>query len=508
LGFEGCPGNNVLVMANAPQFTILAATENYLQITGKIKRELIGRGVFEAFPPITNDSNDAPGDNLLASFEEVIAEKKIHQLPVQRYDLPNEDGNFVERFWRISNSPVIDEEGIVAYIISSTDDITKEVKAQQREQQIKLLEQAHNLFMQAPVAIHIFKGPDLLIELANQPTLELWGREERVVGKPFFEVMPELKGQGLKELMHEVMQTGQSKELYETPLALKRAGKEDIGYFNFVYQPYYEEDRNAAAGVLIFATEVTGQVLARKKILQSEQKFRNVVEQSDFAICILKGNDLIIEVANKPLLQIWDKGPEVIGQPVQDVIPEAEEQGFLGLLYDVYNNGKTHHGYEAPAIMRRSRGESVTLYFDFVYQPYREADGSVSGVLVLANDITERVHTKQELAKKERSLRESADKFSNLLEALPQMTWTNLPTGEVNFCNKQWLNYTGIDFEQTKGWGWKTLVHPEDLPRTLKDFNEALVTGNILVTENRYKRVDGEYRWHLNRALPIKNEVC
>ena len=111
-----------------------------------------------------------------------------------------------------------------------------------------------------------------------------------------------------------------------------------------------------------------------------------------------------------------------------------------------------------------------------------------------------------EQKKSEQKLIESLKKFRNLMESLPQMTWTNLPTGEVNFYNQKWYNYTGSNYEQTKEWGWKPFVHPDDLPSTLKAYTEALETGNVFVVENRYKRNDGEYHWHLNRALPVEND--
>lgn len=375
--FKCMPGNSILVQPDPPLYTILAVTDGMINRSGLSAEQLVNKPFFEPFPSNParpDDPNDTGQNTMLASFKHVINHKEFHHLPVLRYDLANEDGTFSELYWHVYNKPILDDDGKVLYILHTSEDITEKVKAQKREEEIKDIQQSHNLFMQAPVAIHIFKGPGLVIELANELTQKLWDRDADIIGKTFLEVLPELEGQGYEVLMHEVIRTGQAKSFYETPLALNRAGKKETGYYNFVFHPYYEEDKTNAAGVLIFANEVTEQVLARKKVLESEQ-----------------------------------------------------------------------------------------------------------------------------------SLKES-EKFSNLLEALPQMTWTNLPNGDVNFYNQKWYNYTGLDFEQTKGWGWKGVVHPDDLPGTLKDFMQALQTGNSFVTENRYKNSDGRYRWHLNRALPIKNE--
>lgn len=507
--FEAMPSNSMLVQVDAPLYTILAVTEGMIKRSGLSKDQLINKPFFEPFPanPANpDDENSAVQNVVCASFEHVITLKELHSLPLIRYDLPNTEGVFTELYWNIYNKPVLDDKGNVQYILHTSEDITEQVKYRQHEKRVREIEQSHNLFMQAPVAIAILKGEDLIIEMANEPMITLWGRGKSVLDKPIKDALPEIEEQGFIKLLNEVKETGKPFEAYEMPVKLMIDGIEKLGYYTFTYQPYYEEDKTKAVGILIFATEVTEQVHIEKKILETEQQFRNVVEQSDYAISILKGKDLIIEVANKPLLRIWNKGSEVIGQPVKDTIPEAEEQGFLALLSDVYHNGKTHYGYEAPAIMQRSSGKPVTLYFDFVYQPYREQDGTISGVLVLANDITDRVNTKKELAQKNQRLKESSEKFSNLLEALPQMTWTNLPTGEVNFYNQQWYNYTGLTYEQTKDWGWKAVVHADDLPRTIKHYTEALLTRNVFETENRFKGADGNYRWHLNRALPIKNE--
>jgi two-component system CheB/CheR fusion protein len=93
-----------------------------------------------------------------------------------------------------------------------------------------------------------------------------------------------------------------------------------------------------------------------------------------------------------------------------------------------------------------------------------------------------------------------------LTDNIPQMTWTNLPNGEVTFYNQRWYTYTGLSHEETEGWGWKDVVHPEDLPLTIERYKAALETGGIFEVENRYKKADGTYRWHLNRGIPLKNE--
>ena len=101
----------------------------------------------------------------------------------------------------------------------------------------------------------------------------------------------------------------------------------------------------------------------------------------------------------------------------------------------------------------------------------------------------------------------SREHFKLLSNNIPQMTWTNLPNGQINYYNQQWYTYTGLDFEETKEWGWQSVVHPDDLQNTIDKYMAALKSGGLFEVENRYRRgSDSTYRWHLNRAVPLKNE--
>ncbi len=101
----------------------------------------------------------------------------------------------------------------------------------------------------------------------------------------------------------------------------------------------------------------------------------------------------------------------------------------------------------------------------------------------------------------------SREHFKYLANNIPQMTWTNLPNGEVNYYNQQWYSYTGLTFEETKELGLTKVVHPDDLQNTMDKYRASLASGEVFEVENRYKRgVDDVYRWHLTRAIPLRNE--
>ena len=133
---------------------------------------------------------------------------------------------------------------------------------------------------------------------------------------------------------------------------------------------------------------------------------------------------------------------------------------------------------------------------------------SQNKLLEEAQDLLEKLNNNLESTVEERTrdLLISREHFKLLANHITQMIWTNLPDGNVNFYNQRWYNYTGLTYEETKEWGWSAVVHPDDIKETTDKYLTSLKTGEIFEVENRYRGSDGSYRWHLNRALPLKDE--
>jgi PAS domain S-box-containing protein len=111
------------------------------------------------------------------------------------------------------------------------------------------------------------------------------------------------------------------------------------------------------------------------------------------------------------------------------------------------------------------------------------------------------------VASRTKALAESENRFRNMMETIPQIAWTNTIKGEIQFFNQRWYDYTGLDMEQTRTVGFATVIHPDDLKAILKDFGLIRKTIEGGEFQTRVKRVDGLYRWHLIRLMPIKNEI-
>ncbi len=132
--FESAPIAYLVVLPDAPSFTVVAASDAYLQALEKSREDLVGRGVFEVFPEGPSAAHAATSHNVRASFHRILATREPDSMPVQKYDLPrpkSEGGGFEERYWSPVNSPVLGESGEVNYIIHRVENVTERKRAEQ-----------------------------------------------------------------------------------------------------------------------------------------------------------------------------------------------------------------------------------------------------------------------------------------------------------------------------------------------------------------------------------------
>lgn len=112
----------------------------------------------------------------------------------------------------------------------------------------------------------------------------------------------------------------------------------------------------------------------------------------------------------------------------------------------------------------------------------------------------------QERIRVENALRESEARFRELADAMPVMVWIARPNQGVGFTNHYYHAYSGLGEEGRGEGGWATVVHPEDRPAARTSYSRSIQTNTVWEQELRLRRHDGEYRWHLSRAVPILDD--
>jgi|SRR5215475_9086485 PAS domain S-box-containing protein len=193
-----------------------------------------------------------------------------------------------------------------------------------------------------------------------------------------------------------------------------------------------------------------------------------------------------------------------IGRTVRETVPQVAEQ-VEKLIQTIVETGRPVTGVEV-------RGQRVDkLNADHVWitnwHPSKNSEGKVVGVNVVAEDITERKRAEAVLAASQKALRESEARFRELADSISQFAWTADNSGQRYWFNKRWLDYTGTTLEEVQGWGWQKFHHPHHVDRVIEGVQRCFKNGMPWEDTFPLRGRDGNYRWFLSRALPIRNEI-
>ena len=127
--FEESPDILLVLLPDAPRFTMVGATRARLAVTHTTREQIVGRGLFEVFPDDPTDAAATGTRNLRASLERVLATRAPDTMAVQKYDIPGPDGQFVSRYWSPRNIPILASSGGILYILHRVEDVTQLVRA-------------------------------------------------------------------------------------------------------------------------------------------------------------------------------------------------------------------------------------------------------------------------------------------------------------------------------------------------------------------------------------------
>jgi PAS domain S-box-containing protein len=275
-----------------------------------------------------------------------------------------------------------------------------------------------------------------------------------------------------------------------------RAGQEariegfDAGADDYLYKPFSARELLARVSARLELHRLSGHLAAERTALA------DLFAQTPIPTAVLKGPGLVFEMAN-PAYAAVVGNRDVVGKPLLEALPEIKGQGFDTLLHGVMRTGVPHIGRETLVRLERSRGIE-DVYFNFIYAPLRGADGNVDGAIVIAVEVTEQV-----LARKKAE--ESEERFRNLADNISQLAWMAEANGWIFWYNRRWFDYTGTTLEEMQGWGWKKVHHPDHIERVVTRIQHSWDTGETWEDTFPLRGREGEYRWFLSRAQPIRD---
>jgi PAS domain S-box-containing protein len=368
-----------------------------------------------------------------ASLEELyITGKGISQTEI--FISQDKKGILNDAWWSLNYVPVINADGLVSGVSVTFQDISINLKT------VKSLKQENTnmrlMALQAPVAVCVFGNQDYIIDLVNPLMQEMLGRDsDQLLGKPFFEAMPELTDSGLKEILNDVWASGKSFISKEQLFKLPRKNGFETVYVTYIYEPMKDHD-NKVHGIMVVAIDVTEQVIARLKSEQNESSIRSIIKSAPFPIGVYVGPEMIIEFANQALLDIWGKDKTVIGQEYAQIMPELAKQDILNQLTQVFTTGIPFQVKNKFVEIQKEAGLQ-SYYLNYSFTPLYNNGGNIYGIMSTAADVTD-----LNLSKKR--IEESQARFYSLIEEAPVATclFTG-PEMKIEVANAEMLNLWG-----------------------------------------------------------------
>jgi PAS domain S-box-containing protein len=351
--------------------------------------------------------------------------------------------------------------------------------------------------------------------LANRELAEAFGTTvDDLEGKTDYDfVLDFAEIEGFLRDDREVMSSGKPKFIPEEAITPK--GWNEERWLQTIKVPL-QSSSSAEPQVLCVATDISQRKKAEAELRQSEERFRSVVSFMQDGLTLQDAQG-VIEYCN-------DSAGRILGL-------STEQLHGLGSIDPrwkaIHEDGTPFPGETHPAMVALRKGETQRNIVQGVHKPdgsltwisvnsvplFHSGESRPYGVVTTFTDITE--HRRAEASRiqlaSEQALRFQAEenerRYLTLAEAMPQIIWTARPDGGLDYYNHRWFDYTGMTLEETQGWGWQPVLHPDDVDNCINRWTESVQSGGDYEVEYRFKRAsDNTYRWHLGRALALRDE--
>ncbi|GAB3537200.1 hypothetical protein GCM10027443_29580 [Pontibacter brevis] len=432
--FEQAPA--AFAMLEGPELVYKVLNNAYQQLFPG--RQMLHLPLFEALPELRDQPIYEIVQHVITTGE--TFEGKEVLVPLARYEgQPLED-----IYWNFIYQALYDAEGQISGMLIFALDVTDFVEARRQveksaeslqalnaelEERVRSRTQAlqvaqaetlqqkqqlEELFMQAPAAITILDGPDLVFQLVNPVYRQIFpGRD--IQGKPLLQALPEVEGTPIPAVLGNVYRTGETYVANELPLMLARheGGPLEEIFWSFTYLAR-RNGEGAIDGVLVYAHEVTGQVAARKSIEATAQQLQLITDSLPVLISYLD-RDEKYRFANNVYNSWFDlKEKSILDMPIVDVIGDQAYEKVKAHIKRALVGEKVN--YEAAMPYREGlRHVRISFVPDFL-------NGEVIGFYSLVMDVSDQVASRKALEESEREAKGTA---RELAAANKQLTHIN-----------------------------------------------------------------------------------
>jgi PAS domain S-box-containing protein len=379
---------------------------------------------------------------------------------------------------------------------------------------------AVQMALESPFPINLWCGPDLLLIYNDGYRAVLGAKHPGALARPGRDVWSEIWPQ-IQPMFESIRGGGPSVYAEDARFSMERAGAAATdAWFTFSLSPI-RDDTGDVVAFLNIASETTQRIIAEHELERArntaelaENRLREVFAQAPAFLAVLQGKNHVFEFVNDAYLNVVGRR-DILGKPVLDALPEVRDQGFVEILDRVLETGEPFIGREIPVILQRTQGRPPDhVYVDFVYQPLTDSSGNRIGVVAHGSDVTRGVMARREMARlleeSERArseVQQSAARYRFLANAIPVQVWTATASGALDYVSDRTAEYFGKTVEEVIGEQWLSVLHPDDVDRTLTRWRGKIATGEDYEVEFRlWSAAHKNYRWHLGRATAQRDE--
>ena len=359
------------------------------------------------------------------------------------------------------------------------------------------------LFDQSPEPIAMLLGPEHVYRMANQPYRDTFGGGVEVIGRSVTVVQAEMCQLGLRKILDDVYRSGVRFTGREMPVSITSPdGASRVAYFDYTYDALRSGD-GRIEGVITTAIDVTARVLRGRELETGRENLRSALARATLAearvseaVAVAKVGFYDWDVRRNEFVvsdQIqgdWGlTGPILtLSQAMDLVVPEDRDRTVVLVARALQHRESYHTQYRI-----RRPADGRVIWIESEGRVTHGEDGRAERFFGTSIDITEK-----------KRLEGDAQAVANLI---PQLAWMTDHLGYITWYNQRWYDYTGTTPDQMRGWGWQSVHHPDEVARVTKKFKDHMTSGEPWEDVFPLRGRDGEYRWFLSRANPIRDDA-
>jgi PAS domain S-box-containing protein len=404
--------------------------------------------------------------------------------------------------------------------LSILNEVLEEKVADRVQELASTVSSLRSLVMTAHYPLMILRGRNWIIEIANQQLVNLWDKTIiGVTGHPLMKILPEIEDQPFPKYLRQVYDTGVGFGEEEQIFYYNSPTGREVKYVSYYYDPLLDEN-GEVCGLIVAANDITDMVRSRQLLEKSyeeqqllneefatineelattidelstanedlaisEERFRSLIRQAPVGICVIRASDLMLQEVNDSYLELVGKSREdVEKKTIWEAVAELADS-YAPVLQQVIETGKTFVANEHAVTFIR-HGIEENVFIDFVYEPVKNAGGTVTTIMVVVIDVTLKV-----LARK--SIEDGEQRVRLAVEAAEIGTFEYIYTTDTMVSSDRFNHIFGLDYSVSRA-VLLDFIHPEDRHLNEDAHKVAAITGKLFY-ETRIVHLDGSLHW-------------